>query len=195
MIVLVEGIIGSGKTCVLAKFAKYAYDEGKKVYSNLALKFPYEKFDLHILAEKCGNFDDLYNCAIVLDEPYSWLDSRMSMSKVNKLFTYFTAQSRMRNNDIIVSAENIAYLDIRFRRAITIRVMPRVLKDRKRISLRFIDLRTGETVRTHLNIKECRELLAEEAAESDRIEKVKLVLSEASQLKSKPMKIKGSKNV
>jgi len=52
---------------------------------------------------------------ILLDEAYTWLESRVSGSRLNRYVSYVLFQSRKRGLDFVLSAQLSITLDIRFR--------------------------------------------------------------------------------
>lgn len=111
MIHLVTGMQGSGKTLLLVRKAYEGYLKGKKIYSNVALSFPFSLID----------YNDIINCkyenAIVLiDEAHQLLPSRRSMSDINiNICDGFLSMVRKKGLDIWASTQTQRKIDIRFR--------------------------------------------------------------------------------
>ena len=107
MLIIILGYMGSGKTLLATDFC---LDSKKPVLSNYKIdsdnvhdleisqlfKLPYEK------------------CLVVLDEAYAYIESRVSMSKLNLYMSYILFQSRKRGIDIICTAQLSSSLDNRF---------------------------------------------------------------------------------
>jgi len=53
-------------------------------------------------------------CKVIIDEAYAYLESRVSMSKLNLYMSYILFQSRKRGIDIIVTAQLAGTIDHRF---------------------------------------------------------------------------------
>jgi len=131
-----------------------AYRDPKVVYSNNHLNFPYKQFDPKFFLEHVED-NELEDCILLLDEAYIYLDARSTSTKMNKLFTYFVAQTRKRGVDLYVCTHHVDVLDKRLRRAIDIRGICRYNKgpieeekpiNRRRynwVRVTFRDLRTG----------------------------------------------------
>jgi len=112
LLIAVIGGFGSGKSLFLAilgyKLSKLPnYD----VYANFHIKgvkylTPKELIQINPKSKKA---------VILLDEAYSWLDSRVSASKVNRILSWVVLQSRKRNMDIFYSAQSATTVDLRLR--------------------------------------------------------------------------------
>ena len=79
MIHLTLGNQGSGKTLYAVAQAYKAYKEGKTIYSNVKLNFPY----------KTLNYNDIINCnysnaVLIIDEIHQLLPARNSLSKSSR---------------------------------------------------------------------------------------------------------------
>jgi len=121
MIVSLEGVMGSGKSLTATALAYEEYRvHGKKVLSNNHMNFPHQFFDLQYFLDHLQD-EEMEDCVLILDEAYLYLDSRTSASKLNKLFTYFTVQTRKRGVDMYICTHHIDIVDKRLRRAIDIR--------------------------------------------------------------------------
>ncbi len=92
----------------------------RRVISNNHLNFPYELFNPEYFLEHIED-EELSDCILLLDEAYIYLDARSTSTKLNKLFTYFIAQTRKRDVDMYVCTHHRDVLDKRLRRAINIR--------------------------------------------------------------------------
>jgi len=108
MLITINGGLGSGKSLFLTI---YALHSNKHIVSNFTLfDKEYEKLDIYKLIS--GEYSD---CVILIDEVYQYLDSRNSMSELNKLFSYFLFQSRKKNVELFICAQLRGTIDIRFR--------------------------------------------------------------------------------
>jgi len=101
------GNIGSGKTLLLVIIGKHSK---KKIFSNFQL-------DLKLYNElEVIDLLNLENDIIVfIDEAYTWLESRTSMSTLNRYLSYIIFQSRKRNIDIFTTSQMFSSVDIRLR--------------------------------------------------------------------------------
>ncbi len=127
-IVTFEGVMGSGKTQSAVAFAKMEYDNGKRIISNVNVTFPHERLDTQYFVDHMAD-EELADCVMILDEAYIYLDSRSSSTKLNKLFTYFVAQTRKRGVDLYLCVHHIDTVDKRLRRAIDVRATCRFRKE------------------------------------------------------------------
>lgn len=111
MLTIICGTMGSGKTLlstILAYHSKYDC-----IVSNYHIKFEHKtvlEFDI----KKFINAE-YENCCLLLDEAYSYLESRISGSDLNRLISYILFQSRKKNIDMYLTAQLISTLDLRFR--------------------------------------------------------------------------------
>jgi len=108
MLIGIFGNIGAGKTLLSTIFSIISIKD--KIYANY--KINNEKYcplKLIDLLELPNNVD------VVIDEAYTWLESRTSMSKINLYISYIIFQSRKRNVDIFITAQLESTVDLRFR--------------------------------------------------------------------------------
>lgn len=101
------GNLGSGKTLRLALLAKKLK---RPIYSNFKLNIPnYRPLDLVDLIDLETNVN------IFIDEAYTWIDSRVSGSAVNRYCSYVILQSRKTFTDVFLTAQMFSTVDVRFR--------------------------------------------------------------------------------
>jgi len=118
MIICISGGVGSGKTCMLTRYAKISYDLGKKLLCNYHLKkMEYKKLDL---VDLYFNHPELNNIAIFGDELYTFMDCRASMSKRNRLESYLIAQTRKINCDLYFTVQFESFVDLRLMRFVDV---------------------------------------------------------------------------
>ena len=111
LIVLISGGLGSGKTCLLTKYAILSHIQGKMNISNYHLRrIPYKKLDM---VDLYINHPDLKNMFIGGDELYTFMDCRTSISKRNRLESYFVAQTRKANVDLYFTSQFSSFVDLR----------------------------------------------------------------------------------
>lgn len=95
MIIGLLGDLRSGKTLTAVKELKKLYDNGYNIYSNIHLNFPSKKITLEqlekIVETGHGFGDD--DAVVFIDEIHIWLDSRVSVSKRNRIVSYFLLQT------------------------------------------------------------------------------------------------------
>ena len=110
---LMTGVKGSGKTCYMTALLCESYRQGRTVYANYHLQFPYTPLNMEEIVD---DMENLQNVAIAIDEAQIYFDCRMSASKQNRLFSYLMLQSRKRNVDINMTSQQLFNVDVRIRR-------------------------------------------------------------------------------
>lgn len=108
MIIGIHGLPRSGKTLLAVLMLKIASLHNRKIISNISLKLKYEPMDL----EKIVNLE-LSKCVCFLDEAYNYLDCRLSISKLNRVLSYFIFQSGKKDVDILYTAQLARSVDFR----------------------------------------------------------------------------------
>jgi hypothetical protein len=125
MLMDINGDVGTGKTTLAVKLVSDWYRRLEKkellpsgknnilTRANFDLNFPYFDFLepqdlLDLEPSKTGT-------TVVIDEAYTWLESRISMSKLNRFMSYITFQSRKRDLDIIATEQLRSTIDLRFK--------------------------------------------------------------------------------
>lgn len=107
MLIAVIGEVGSGKTLYMTR---KALSIKRPIYSNYNIKVPnYVPLTILDLLELPTNI------TMFLDEAYTWLESRTSGRKLNRLLSYIIFMSRKINIDVFASAQMFGAIDIRFR--------------------------------------------------------------------------------
>ena len=109
---VITGYKGAGKTCLATKFAIEGYRQGKPVFSNYSLTFPYTPINIKDMLE---NPESVKNGVILIDEAQTWVDCRCSGAKKNRLFSYLMLQGRKRKIDIIMTTQQLGNVDVRIR--------------------------------------------------------------------------------
>lgn len=115
MIILFIGTVGSGKTLSMTVEAYKYYKRGFRVFSNYHLAFPHTKLTKKVFMGLIEDPESLQNAVICLDEMHIWIDSRSSMSKKNKLITYFLLQTRKRDVRLLATTQHLHQVDKRLR--------------------------------------------------------------------------------
>jgi len=108
MIILVKGLLGTGKTLFLAYLGQK--EKILSVFGNFSLKVKnYKKITPYDLEE-------ITKGLILIDEAYSWLESRTSTKEENRYLTNRIGfNSRKRHLTIVLSAQLGSSIDVRFR--------------------------------------------------------------------------------
>lgn len=121
-LIIISGYMGSGKTLLATDFA---LTSKIPVLSNYKIDCKnYESLDigqlLHLPYDKC---------LVILDEAYAYLESRVSMSKLNLYMSYILFQSRKRGITIILTAQLENSIDNRFLSLADIKIYAQQTKD------------------------------------------------------------------
>lgn len=129
MLVTIAGGLGSGKTLLATVIAYYSKLD---VYSNYQISFTHKKaqpFDL-------GKFirAEYENCLIILDEAYTYLESRVSGSETNRIMSYILFQSRKKNVQLYLTCQLLSSIDRRYRELSDIFI----IADRYRLDFHYI---------------------------------------------------------
>ena len=100
MIIGFFGNVRQGKTYSAVIELKKLYDRGYNIYSNTPLSFKYIPLTIELLLDIIENDLDIKdNAVFFIDEIHVFgLDSRSSMSKRNKVISYFLLQTGKMNN-------------------------------------------------------------------------------------------------
>lgn len=108
MIIVIRGLLGSGKTLFLTYLGNK--EKKLKVYGNFTLKIKdYTKVTPYDL-------ENIKQGLILIDEAYSWFDSRTSNKQENLYLTNRIGfNSRKRGLTIVISAQLEGSIDLRFR--------------------------------------------------------------------------------
>lgn len=107
MLWLILGDYGSGKTLFMTRQGVISERE---VLGNYTINIDnYQKIDPLDLK------DIGFNRLVLLDEIYTWLESRISSSHLNLYLTSITSQSRHRTIDVMGTLHLFSSVDIRFR--------------------------------------------------------------------------------
>lgn len=96
-----------------------------KVMANYGVKFEHDKLNADRLTAMGM---DLQNCVMAIDEIHVLLDSRNSISKRNKLLTYFILQTRKRGVVLMFTTQDEGQVDLRLRRNVDFWVYCRRLR-------------------------------------------------------------------
>lgn len=109
MIGVITGHLGTGKTLFLTYLAKWANESDVDIYANFNIGYDAaEVVDVHDL-------EDIENGLLLMDEAYTWLDSRTSMSERNRYLSKMIFKSRKRKLDMFATAQLESSIDLRMR--------------------------------------------------------------------------------
>jgi len=103
---IITGGVGSGKTLLATIIASTFKGP---VFANFVLEGSHE-LDLEKLLR--GEYS---RCLIIIDEAYSYLESRLSGRPLNRALSYILFQSRKMGLHIVMTAQMLMSVDVRFR--------------------------------------------------------------------------------
>lgn len=115
-ILIFEAPQRKGKTLGATIWAVDSYRHKRKVYSTINFNFPHEKLDFYKLRlSEAEGQSRLRNGHLFVDELNFYLDSRASMSKVNREFSSFLLQTKKQGCIMTGTTHAIKSLEMRFR--------------------------------------------------------------------------------
>lgn len=110
MIIGFIGGIGQGKTVSAVKYINEEWKKGKRILTNIKLKFNSDKRIENLTSEFFKNYKnsnvEMYNTTILADEIHVYVDSRKSNSPINQTFTRFVTQSRKRSVNLVFTTQD-----------------------------------------------------------------------------------------
>lgn len=112
MIIVIEGLAGSGKTWFAVRLAKKEWLKGRKIFPNFPLWF-----DTTGYIKRWHNLDETFNLTegvLIIDESQKFLDARRWHS-LPMTFTEKIAMHRHHHLDIITTTQDLGHIDIRMR--------------------------------------------------------------------------------
>lgn len=113
MILGIFGNVGKFKTALATLIIWLYLQAGVPVYTNYKIDFPEYSHLLHKLSLSQLLELDVDFGVIVIDEVYTIAEARISMSKVNRFFSYFIFQSRKIRVHIIYTSQLTSAVDLR----------------------------------------------------------------------------------
>ena len=114
MLISIEGDVGSGKTLLETYIA---VTDDRPVFSNYHIKLDrYNELKPETLMKLPTS------SLVLMDEAYSWLESRTSGKAANLYFSYVLFQSRKRGLDIIMTNQLIGTVDLRYRSMVNVEI-------------------------------------------------------------------------
>lgn len=141
--------MGTGKTLTLTAIGWHDFQRGRKVYANFFTTFS-ERVEVQDIAKRFMT-EDFDNSTVLLDEAYLWADARQSMARSNQLINAFIHQTRKMGVDLYAAIHYFGYIDLRIRRATSLRIHPVYNKRTKTCRLRIHNLDTGERTKIVLD--------------------------------------------
>lgn len=88
---------------------------GKTVYANLRLSFPHVQLTFAKLESMVNNKEDIQDAVILWDEAHIFLDSRSSMSKRNKIISWWILMTRKSNIRLVYTTQHLHQIEKRLR--------------------------------------------------------------------------------
>ena len=154
MLVVVLGRKGSGKSYLLMRFG---IQSKRTVLSNFKIKIPnYKPLDVIDFIDLPNNLD------VIIDEAYTWLESRTSNFFLNRFLSYILWQSRKRTIDFYLSAQKFRSLDLRFRNEadVIIKCKPREHLDSDDFVYTFLWVDDGRRAKFRIKYQEAKKYFA-----------------------------------
>lgn len=119
----IVGRLGTGKTLALTYFVKRTLvkNPNTKIYSNYHLNgVDYE------YVNTLEQIENMNNGTAFMDELWSWLDSRASPTKKNRVISSILLKSRKRTLNLFYTAQVFRQVDIRLRRITDYLIKPQL---------------------------------------------------------------------
>jgi len=131
MIVGIEAPMSAGKTLVMTYFLISEYcDLRKRLLTNYnLLRLPSERFDVSTVEAYLERKISLKGRAVGLDEAHLMLDSRLSMTRRNRIVSYFLTQTSKNDINLYYTTQDLGMVDVRLRRQTAIGVTVEQLND------------------------------------------------------------------
>ncbi|MEM0173574.1 MAG: ATP-binding protein [Sulfolobaceae archaeon] len=101
-IVALLGRRGVGKSNHAISFLYYYYQQGRTIYSNIWLSFPYKKLELEMIKTLP---EELNDSVIFIDEIHMWADAYKFFSKNSRSLSTLATQLRKRNITLIFTTQ------------------------------------------------------------------------------------------
>jgi len=149
MLMLILGNIREGKTLLAVYLAWWMFKMGVElpVYHNIDLWLPFAR---RVDVGELLDLEGLESGLMVMDEAYSWLESRVSSSNLNRYVSYFIFQSGKRGVDVVATCQLGSSIDLRFYDLAHIIVLARKQGDLERFQYQMA-VRCGGGVRVVTN--------------------------------------------
>jgi GTPase SAR1 family protein len=113
MIILIDGLAGSGKTWLMSRLIRKEWKKGRNVYPNFPMWFD----ETHERITRWHNLDEVYNVkdgVLAIDESQKFLDAR-KWQMLPIAFTEKIAMHRHHHLDIYSTTQDLGHIDIRLR--------------------------------------------------------------------------------
>lgn len=137
------GELGAGKTLALTYLAWRNYNKGQTIYSNYHLSFPFKMIDS---PEKIEEMREGFFAA---DELWSWVDSRMSGAKKNKVISSILLKSRKRGINIGYTAQHLSQIDKRVRNITDFIATPQLSPNETMCRLTIYHATSGQIIKMY----------------------------------------------
>ena len=120
-----EGPQRVGKTMAMVAFALDGLQNGRTVFSNLALKFKHEPLEFDEIKLQDGQ-SKYWNGHICIDELNFYYDARRSMTGANQQFGAFLLQQKKQGCNLTGTTHDLYSLDVRLRSNYDYLIRPQV---------------------------------------------------------------------
>lgn len=115
MIIGYIGARGSGKSASMTLEAYNYYLAGYTILSNIGLKFPYTPYTGSMIETFASEKNPLNHAVLLIDEAHVLLDSRSSVTKRNRIVSYFILQTRKRDVHLLYTTQSYHQIEKRLR--------------------------------------------------------------------------------
>ena len=100
-VVGIFGENGTGKTLLMTYMLYFFHRQGKKIFANCRLYFPYEQ----ITTQTLSKFSNIANCCVGFDEIEQIYDSHAGLSKAKRDSFYVMLEQRKREIDFFYTTQ------------------------------------------------------------------------------------------
>lgn len=115
MIIGFVGPRGSGKSASMVLEAYRWYQKGYTVFSNIDLSFEHQPYTAKMIENFASDKNPLSRAVVLIDEAHVLLDSRSSVTKRNKIISYFILQTRKRDVHVLYTTQSFHQIEKRLR--------------------------------------------------------------------------------
>lgn len=115
MLTIIEGPVRSGKTTVLLHMLEYELGRGRTAVCHGIDFSEYHVMETFSLAECMSYVGDPNRYAFFFDEAYRFMDCRSTLSRANRMFSYFVAHHHRFDLPIYLAVQKRPQVDKRIR--------------------------------------------------------------------------------
>lgn len=142
MIIAYVGIPGRGKTLAAVNQAAALWLKNQvygnleyKIYANINLYYPDSINKSYKKITSYDDIEDMSNGVFLFDEMWTWVDSRISMSRRNRFWSRWSILTRKKNLDLLYTEQSELLIDSRIRKITEYLCRPRQEEVNKELTL------------------------------------------------------------